>query len=105
MDKQRWLHCAEIFDSLRIYPRLLIGAWSAFTMVTGYQTLHWFFLEPANSRGFEEALVVVGIFNGGIGMVKWMYSDYKNSGRDWSDQPPSTSSTMTTTTTSLGAST
>lgn len=104
MNKQAWLHWAEVVDSLRIIPRLFLGAWTTFTMVVGYQTLHWFFLQPANARGFEEASVVVGVFTAALGMVKLIYTTYSENSRDWNAQPASmTATTLVKSTTTTGA--
>lgn len=87
MDKQTHLDWAELIDSYRVIPRIFLGAWSAFTMDIGYQTLHWFFAQPANSRGFEEASVVVGVFTAALGMVKLVFDKYSSTGRDWNSVP------------------
>jgi hypothetical protein len=63
-------------------------------MDTGYRTLSWFFDQPANSRGFEEAGVVVGVFTASLGMVKLIFDRYSMTGRDWNAAPTTTSTTV-----------
>lgn len=102
MNKQQHLDWAELFDSWRVVPRLFLAAWTIFTMDIGYQTLHWFFAQPANSRGFEEASVVVGVFTAALGMVKLVFDRYSQTGRDWNQQPPTSVSTLVSTTSTTG---
>ena len=85
--KANWLHVAEVVDAWRIIPRVFLAGWSAFTMQVGFETLHWFFAQPANSRGFEEASVVVGVFTAALGFVKFVFDRYSSSGRDWVANP------------------
>lgn len=99
MNKGLWLQWAEIFDSLRVVPRLFLAIWSTFTMDVGYRTLTWFFSQPANSRGFEEASVVVGVFTAALGFTKFIFDRYSMSGRDWNSTPVTTQTTIAQTTT------
>lgn len=101
MNKQAFLHWAEVFDSWRVVPRFFLLAWTIFTMDVGYRTLQWFFNQPANSRGFEEASVVVGVFTAALGMVKLIFDRYSMAGRDWNSTPTVTQTTIASTTTSV----
>jgi hypothetical protein len=87
MAKANWMHVAEVVDAWRVVPRSFLFAWSTFTMDIGYRTLSWFFAQPANSRGFEEASVVVGVFTAALGMTKLIFDRYSLGGRDWAATP------------------
>jgi hypothetical protein len=83
MNKEAWLKWAELIDAYRIVPRAFLFIWSTFTMRIGIETLHWFFEQPSNSRGFEEASVVVGVFTAALGMTKMVFDKYSDTGREW----------------------
>ena len=100
MNKREWLDAAEVFDSCRIVPRVFFIGFSIFA---GYVTLiflWWYFHLPAVERGYEESGSMTFI----IGTI-WkfwvdIFKTYSANGRDWNQQPGSSSSTTTTVQTS-----
>jgi hypothetical protein len=88
MKKTTWLSWAEVIDSLRIVPRLFLAAWSTFTMYLGWYLVHWYTVQPANERGYEESVALIGIFTASLGMVKLIFDKYASTGRDWNSVPP-----------------
>jgi hypothetical protein len=97
--KQNWLHVAEVFDSWRVIPRLILGAYCYFVWhITNY-ILVWYTHEPPGARGVEESGTVAAIFTCVTGFAPWIFKIYSENGRDWTQQPASTSTVVATSTT------
>ncbi len=86
MNKQSHLDWAEVIDGWRVVPRLFLTAWSAFTMYIGWYLVHWYTTQPANERGYEESVALIGVFTASLGMVKMIFDKYSSTGRDWAAQ-------------------
>jgi hypothetical protein len=85
--KAQWLHWAEVFDSWRVVPRLLLASYAAFVYhVTDY-ILAWYTHEPAVARGSEETAAIVGIFTAVTGFGSFVFKVYSDNGRDWNSRP------------------
>jgi len=87
MNKALWLHSAEVFDSWRVVPRLVLFCYGAFVYKTTFFILEWYSHEPANARGTEESAVVIGVFTAVTGLASWVFKIYSDSGRDWNQNP------------------
>lgn len=83
MNKEKWLHWAEIVDSYRLFPRVMVISWGYFSAILCYQTLHWYFNEPATARGIEESGFATGVVTALTGFWYKIYQDYGSKGRDW----------------------
>ena len=99
MDKGKHLSIAELLDAYRIFPRLFLFSWSAFTMAIGWYLVHWYTVQPASERGNEETVALIGIFTAALGFTKFIYDRYSSSSRDWNQQPSTSSTTITSTST------
>ena len=87
MDKQKWLDWAEVFDSLRIVPRVfLFGFWTT-TFIFIFYFSYWYFHFPANERGYEESGAMTGIILGLLKFGKDIWDTYAQNGRDWNSIP------------------
>ena len=86
------LKWAELFDSWRVIPRIVLFLYGWFVYKVTFYILVWYIHEPATARGTEESAVVVGVFTAVTGLASWVFKVYSDSGRDWNqmkrDDPP-----------------
>jgi hypothetical protein len=94
MNKHRWLAWAELVDSYRLFPRIIVVSWGYFTALLCYQTLHWYFAEPATARGLEESGFATGVVTALTGFWYKIYQDYTAKGRNWNEAPNPTIPTL-----------
>jgi hypothetical protein len=85
--KASFLHAAEIFDSWRVVPRVVLFLYGAFVYKVTFYILDWYIHEPATARGTEESAVIVGIFSALTGFASWVFKVYSENGRDWAQNP------------------
>ena len=101
MDKIRALHWAELVDSFRIFPRLVLCAYAYYVYQVTFFILTWYSQQPATARGTEESAVVIAVVGAVTGFSPWIFRIYSDNGRNWDEKPASTTtSLMTTSTTS-----
>jgi hypothetical protein len=81
--KEAWLKWAEIFDSWRVVPRLILTVYGWFVFHVTMYVLIWYTHEPATARGAEESAVVSVIFTAIAGFSPWVFKIYSENGRDW----------------------
>lgn len=96
MNKQRYLHYAEVFDSFRIVPRIFIFCYWGFCLWFIYFFADWYMQQPANARGFEESGALFGIITSLLKFGADLWNTYARTGRDWSAAPPSVTETTVT---------
>lgn len=96
MNKQTHLDWAELVDSYRVIPRLFLGVWTWFTMQIGWYLVHWYTIQPANERGYEESVALIGVFTASLGMVKLVFDKYSATSRDWNSSPATTTTVVAT---------
>ena len=92
MNKQRWLDSAEVFDSWRIAPRLIVGVYLALLVwVTVYFTLMYFHL-PAAERTIQLTAFCGTVLTAAYGALPFIVKIYMDNGRDWdaARRPPVT---------------
>jgi hypothetical protein len=87
--KDTWLKWAEIFDSFRVVPRLILAAYGWFVYHVTMYLLVWYTHEPAPARGAEESAVIIGMFSAIAGFTPWIFKIYSENGRNWSEKPES----------------
>lgn len=87
MHKAPWLHWAEVFDSWRVVPRVLLFGYSWFVARTTDYILGWYFHEPATGRGTQETAVILGVFTALTGLAGYVFKVYVDNGRDWAQHP------------------
>jgi hypothetical protein len=95
LTKDQWLVVAETVDSLRIFPRLVLGAYAWFMYKVTFYVLGWYTHEPAQFRGTEETAMVSVVFSAMTGMAPFIFSIYSSNGRQW--DPPAGVSTLSMT--------
>jgi hypothetical protein len=102
MNKQLFLHWAELVDSYRIFPRLVLVAYSVYVYQVTFFILTWYSQQPATARGTEESAVVIAVIGAVTGFSPWIFRIYSENGRNWNEVPAvqTTSITSTHTTTS-----
>lgn len=89
MNKQRLLDAAEVFDSWRVVPRILVFAygwlvgWASWFVLTNYFRL------PASERTAAVTTFVGIVLPGIFGLAVWIFKIYSDNGRDWdADKQP-----------------
>ena len=96
MNKKAWLDFAETFDSLRVFPRVIISSCFIATFMAIYEFMRWYMHLPATERGYEESGAMVGIVLALVGLDKYVWDTYARTGRDWNQAPSSTTTTVAT---------
>lgn len=84
-NKEHWIQLAEVFDSLRIFPRAVLIAYGFFVYQVVMQILHWYFSEPALSRGTEETSMVIGVTGFVSTIGGYVFKVYTENGRNWNE--------------------
>lgn len=87
MTKAPFLHAAEVFDSWRVVPRLIVFFYGLFVYKVTFFILVWYSSEPPTARGVEESAVVGVVVTAVTGFAPLIYKVYSDSGRDWTKPP------------------
>lgn len=95
-NKPHWIEVAEVVDSLRIFPRLIVAAYCYFVYQVTFYILVWYATQPAIARGTQESAVVGIVITAVTGFSPWIFKIYIAGGRSW--DPPSTTTTASLTT-------
>lgn len=85
--KLHLLDLAEVFDSWRVVPRLLLGCYCLFIYRVTFYVLDWYTHQPAVARGPEESALVGVIMTALTGFSPWVFKIYVDSGRAWGSPP------------------
>jgi len=88
VNKQLFLHWAELVDSFRIFPRLVLVAYGWFVWWVTHSILLWYEAEPALSRGTEETAMVGVVFTAVTGFAGYVFKVYSDNGRAWGAPDP-----------------
>jgi hypothetical protein len=83
VSKQAWLDGAEVFDSWRVVPRLIVLIYLAMLIwLTSYFAFKFFDISAAerNTQLTAFASMLLTVAYGAFG---WIYKIYGNTGRDW----------------------
>jgi len=99
VNKQLLLHWAEMVDSFRIFPRLVLIAYGVYVYQVTFFILTWYSQQPATARGTEESAVVIAVIGAVTGFSPWIFKIYSSNGRNWDDTPPTTTTSVTATST------
>ena len=78
--KDKWLDVAEVIDSLRIYPRLLV---SGYAWLVGYATI-WYMRAPVIDHTMQDIAFITGVY----GLAAYVIKVYLDGGRDWDKRKP-----------------
>lgn len=102
MIKQTWLHWAEVLDSLRVFPRIIMGVYLSYAgWLTSYLVI-WYCNQPAAGRGTQESAMVGGVIAAVTGFFPSVLKIYQDGGRNWNTAPAQTVTTVAATTTTTG---
>ena len=89
--KRRWLNAAEVFDSWRVVPRLIVAVYIAFLIwLTSYFAVAYFGL-PAAERNASITAFASVVLTAAFGALAYIVRVYMDNGRDWDakhDQVP-----------------
>lgn len=87
LNKQKWLDYAEVTDSLRIFPRLIVAGYGAWTVWFIDQMWKWYETLPGDQRGAQVTMVIGSVSGGVFGLAAWVVKLYLGGGRDWPATP------------------
>ena len=95
--KQAWMDVAEVIDSLRIIPRIVLFSFSGLLGYVIVATLHWYFRLPNIERSAQVTAVIAIIVPSLSGLAVWVYKIYSVGGRLWDGGTDSVISSSSTT--------
>jgi len=90
MNRRLWLQAAEVFDTWRVVPRMMLFGYAWFVYAVTMKLLDWYINQPAVARGVEESAMVAAIFTAVTGFSPWIFKIYVENGRNWADAVPDT---------------
>lgn len=81
--KQNWIDVAEVIDSLRVFPRIIVGAYFSMVIwVVSYLAV-WYAHLPAAERTVEVTAFYAMLTGGLFGLSTYIFKIYSDGGRDW----------------------
>lgn len=93
--KQAVLHWAEVLDSLRVFPRIIMGVYLSYAgWLTSYLVV-WYCNQPAAGRGTQESAMVGGVIAAVTGFFPSVLKIYQDGGRDWTKPATTTTAIQT----------
>lgn len=104
LSKQKWLTAAEVFDTWRVIPRLLVGSYYIAYLHLLYLCWAWFermTLNGAQATEIIAASAFPGLLLTGLAAVMGkLTNDYMANGRNWDNVAKQSMVTTTTATSS-----
>ncbi len=94
MNVRNWLQAAEVFDSWRVVPRVVLFSYCGWVAHVTDAILLWYQHIPAAERSTESAAFCGAVITAVTGLAVWVYKIYSENGRDWAASQP-TSQTET----------
>ena len=89
MDKVKLLHWAEVTDSWRVVPRLLIFSMLIWMVHVTDQVLKWYMGLPIAAQSIQASGLAASIVATVTGLWTIVFKIYSANGRDWNAQPVS----------------
>lgn len=83
--KKQWLGLAEVVDSLRIFPRIIVAAYGAWTVWFIDRMWNWYETLPPEQRSAQVTAVIGAVSGGVFGLAAYVVKLYLGGGRDWPD--------------------
>lgn len=81
--KQVWLDAAEVIDSLRVVPRVVLFAYGYWMIHLTDSIVQWYVKLPAVERTAQVTAFVTVVLPGVFGLSCWVFKVYSGGGRNW----------------------
>lgn len=93
--KQIWLDCAEVFDSWRVFPRIMVTCYGVLYGWTNWYLVRWYAYLPPVERTVQVTAFVSAVLTALAGLSGWIYKIYSENGRPWhqGDSPETVNNT------------
>jgi hypothetical protein len=96
MNKSKYLDFAQVFDQLRIVPRIVLFGYAFWVIHVIDKTLEWYQALPAAERTIEASGLATAIISVITGLFPWIYRIYSDAATDWSGQSTKTQTIVAT---------
>lgn len=83
LSKGFWMDLAEITDALRIFPRILVGAYGYLIAYTTVYLTLWYAHLPSAERTVEVTAFYGMLMGGLFGLAAYVFKVYSDGGYDW----------------------
>lgn len=81
--KTAWLDFAEVFDTLRVIPRVILFGYCAWMIRITDWLVKWYEGLPTAERTGQVTAFVTIVLPGVFGLAVWVYKIYSEGGRSW----------------------
>lgn len=81
--KAAWMDFAEVFDTLRVIPRLILFLYGFWMVRITDWLVRWYERLPAVERTTQVTAFVTVVLPGVFGLAVWVYRIYSEGGRSW----------------------
>lgn len=88
MNKQLWMDIAEVIDSLRIFPRIMVMAYGIWVAWFTDWFVRWYEQLAPIARTTEVTAVFGIVLPGVLGLATYVFKMYLDGGRDWDRMKP-----------------
>jgi len=85
--KVLWLDAAEVFDSWRVFPRIVLMVYGWWAIHVTSWVMSWYEKLPGVERTGQVTAVIVAVVPGIFGMSGWVFKIYADGGRNWDAKP------------------
>lgn len=82
------LRAAEVFDSWRIVPRIILFSYAYWMARVTDWIVRWYERLPSAERTGQVTAFVTVVLPGIFGLACWVFKVYSDNGRDWAANPP-----------------
>jgi hypothetical protein len=93
VSKQKWLDAAQIFDTWRIVPRIVLFAYGWWAAQLTDWIVRWYEKLPSGERTGQVTAFVTIVLPGVFGLAVWVYKLYGDGATDWSARGPHSQTT------------
>lgn len=83
MNKEKWMHAAEVIDAMRVFPRLFLIACFAWNVWIAATLLEWYMALPKDDRSLEASGFASIVFLAIVGFTKLVYETYSRNSVNW----------------------
>jgi hypothetical protein len=81
--KQAWLDVAEVIDTLRVVPRIVLFGYAWWAGAVTDWLVKWYERLPSAERTNQVTAFVTIVLPGVFGLAVWVYKIYADGGRAW----------------------